>query len=110
MQNSIESIESFTAGMDFEDFRSDPKTVAAVERMLLVISEAAIRLGDHAATLCPGVPWPHIRGIGNALRHGYDRVDLESIWSTVTDDLPPLKAAVSGALQRLPQPVPPEPL
>jgi uncharacterized protein with HEPN domain len=41
-------IEQFTAGMQFEQFRSDPKTIAAVERKLQIISEAAIRLGSEA--------------------------------------------------------------
>lgn len=93
-------IEQFTAGMDFEAFRSHPMTVAAVERKLQIISEAAIRLADEAERLCPGVPWRDIRGIGNQLRHAYERIDLATIWNTVTDDLPALKAAVEAALKR----------
>ena len=88
--------------MDAPAFRADPKTVAAVERKLLVISEAAIRLGDQAETMCPGPPWRNIRGIGNWLRHQYDHVDLDSIWRTVTDDLPKLEKAVLSTLQRPP--------
>jgi uncharacterized protein with HEPN domain len=42
--------------MDFEAFRQDPKTIAAVERKLQIISEAAIRLGDEAERRCPGQP------------------------------------------------------
>ena len=84
--------------MDFEAFRQDLKTIAAVERKLLVISEAAIRLKEDAAKLCPGLPWPEIRGIGNWLRHQYDRVDLETLWNTLQDDLPPLSASVRRAL------------
>ncbi len=91
---AVQAIESFTNGMDFEDFRADPKTVGAVERILLTISEAAKSLGPAAETLCPGQPRNKIRGTGNGLRHQYDRIDLQSIWDTVTDDLPPLKAAV----------------
>jgi uncharacterized protein with HEPN domain len=49
--DAISSIEQFTYGMDFAGFRSDTKTVAAVERKLLVISEAAIRLGDQGPAL-----------------------------------------------------------
>lgn len=41
-------IEEFTAGMNFEAFRSNPMAVAAVERKLLVISEAAVRIGSEA--------------------------------------------------------------
>jgi uncharacterized protein with HEPN domain len=46
----------------------------------------------------PGLPWRDIRGIGNWLRHQYDRVDIETIWNTLTRDLPPLKEAVHRAL------------
>jgi len=91
-------IEQFTSGMDFEGFRTNPMAVAAVERKLLIISEAAIRLGDEAERRCPDLPWRDIRGIGNQIRHAYERIDLDTIWSAVTDDLPPLKAAVVRAL------------
>jgi uncharacterized protein with HEPN domain len=50
-------IEEFTHGMDFDAFRSDAKTSAAVERKLLVISEAAVRLGDQAPIVGPDVPY-----------------------------------------------------
>lgn len=86
-------IESFTSGMDFEAFRSNPMAVAAVERKLQIISEAAIRLGDEAEACCPGIPWRDVRGIGNQLRHGYDRIDLRQIRQTV-EDLPQLRMAV----------------
>jgi uncharacterized protein with HEPN domain len=55
--DAIGPIEAFTSGMDFEAFREDPKTVAAVERKLQIISEAAIRLGANAERRCPGLPW-----------------------------------------------------
>lgn len=91
-------IGQFVRGMDLEAFRGDPKTIAAVERKLLLISEAAVRLGDDAERLCPGLPWRNIRGIGNWLRHRYDRVDVETLWKTVIDDLPPLRCGVLLAL------------
>jgi len=69
-----------------------------LERKLLIISEAAIRLKDAADLLCPGVPWRDIRGIGNWLRHQYHRIDAETVWNTIQDDLPPLKAAVERVL------------
>ena len=99
---AIANIEEFTSGMDFAAFQSDPRTAAAVERKLLLISEAATRLGDQGPALCPDQPWPKIRGAGNWIRHQYERIDLEEIWRTVTDDLPPLKASADRALA--PQP------
>ena len=97
--DGIAMIEQFTSGMDFEAFRSDPMAVAAVERKLQIISEAAIRLADDAERLCPGFPWRDIRGIGNQLRHAYERIDLQSIWTTVKDDLPALRAGIEDALR-----------
>ncbi len=91
---AIGMIERFTSGMDFVVFREDPKTVAAVERKLLVISEAAVRLGRIAEETFPDLPWRNIRGIGNWLRHQYDGVELEVVWKTVVDELPPLKSAI----------------
>lgn len=99
---AIALIERFTAGMDAATFQADVRTVAAVERKLLVISEAAIRLDDQAEALCPGLAWRDIRGIGNWLRHQYDNIDVQGIWRTVVNDLPPLKAAVQRALASRP--------
>ena len=97
--DSIDMIGQFVRGMDLESFGQDPKTVAAVERKLLVISEAAIRLGEDAERLCPGLPWHSIRGIGNWLRHRYDSVDVETVWVTVVDHhLPQLRSGVVRAL------------
>jgi len=54
--DAIAMIEQFTAGMDFEAFRSNPMAIAAVERKLQVISEAAIRLGNEAEQHVPDQP------------------------------------------------------
>jgi uncharacterized protein with HEPN domain len=98
--DAVDLIEQFTAGMDFEAFRRDAKTVAAVERKLQVISEAATRLGGEAEARYPGLPWRDMRGIGNWLRHQYERIELPVIWETVTEDLPALKSAVLRALSQ----------
>ncbi|MGD0499387.1 MAG: HepT-like ribonuclease domain-containing protein [Bryobacteraceae bacterium] len=43
--DAIDAIAQFVRGMDFEASREDRKTIAAVERKLLLTSEAATRLG-----------------------------------------------------------------
>jgi uncharacterized protein with HEPN domain len=88
--SAILLIEEFTQGIDFEAFQRDPKTIAAVERKLQIISEAATRLGLDAEQRCPDMPWADIRGMGNWLRHRYDRVELDIVWTTVTVNLPVL--------------------
>jgi uncharacterized protein with HEPN domain len=96
--DAIAMIEQFVLGMNFDAFREDPRTIAAVERKLQIISEAAIRLGTAVEEGIPGPSWRNIRGLGNWLRHRYERIELPMIWKTLTDDLPPLKASVLQAL------------
>jgi uncharacterized protein with HEPN domain len=52
----------------------------------------------------PGHPWQNIRGMGNRLRHAYDRIDFTVVWTVVSDDLPALKADAARALDRLGDP------
>ena len=56
---------------------------------------------DQKQQFCPGLPWHNIRGIGNWLRHQYDRVELDTVWYTATVEIVPLKASVKAALQQL---------
>jgi uncharacterized protein with HEPN domain len=98
---NIVRIEEFTAGMDAVAFANDLKTSNAVERCLERISEAARKLGGIAEDLCPAVPWPKVRAIGNFLRHEYDRIEIGRVWWTIEGDLPVLKTAVEAALKQL---------
>ena len=80
---NISRIEEFTAGLDLEAFGHNAQTFYAVKHALLIISEGAKKLDPTAEELCPALPWPSVRGIGNLLRHEYDRVDIARIWRVV---------------------------
>ena len=107
--DNIARIQQYTAGMNCDAFMADPKTYDAVERCLSRISEAAIKLAEEAHHHCPDIPWPSIRGLGNFLRHEYDRIEGDRIWFMLEDRLPELKAAVQAAVTRLETPQPPQP-
>lgn len=98
---NIEAIERFTAGMDLHGYALADQTIRATKYSLLVISEAAAKLGDRAAELCPAIPWREIRGLGNRLRHDYQNIDIVRIWLLIERDLPTLKVACGDALRRL---------
>lgn len=87
--------------MDIAGLRVDSKTRDAVERCLERISEAAAKLGDEASEIVPGQPWPEIRALGNRLRHEYDRVRIERLWTIIVEELPSLCAACEDGLRRL---------
>jgi uncharacterized protein with HEPN domain len=82
-------------GPDGKDWLDDTKTRNAVERQLLIISEAAVRIHRHAPDLLTSdtgeVDWPGVRGIGNFLRHRYDDLDHQVLIGVVRHRLEPLR-------------------
>jgi uncharacterized protein with HEPN domain len=62
---NIDLILEFTKDMEFDAFLADDRTRLVVERCLLIISEAARKLGSEAEQRCPEIPWPRVRGLGN---------------------------------------------
>jgi uncharacterized protein with HEPN domain len=99
--DQIALIETFTSGLSFEQFSANTQTVYASLHALLILSEAATKLGPEAPLLVPGQPWQAIRGIGNVLRHEYDGVDPNTVWRIIdSGDLASLKKAVRTAISR----------
>lgn len=99
---NAEAIERFTAGMDFEAFAASEVTLYASLYALLIVSEAARKLGARAETLVPGQPWHDIRSIGNVLRHDYHAVDPDAVWRIIRGgDLASLRQAVAEVAARL---------
>jgi uncharacterized protein with HEPN domain len=96
------SILDYTAGFDRQTFSRNRLIRDAVERCLERISEAASKLGSTAETLLPNHPWRYIRDLGNILRHAYDSVDDEIVWSIVTERLPTLIIDARNAAAKLP--------
>ena len=95
---NIVLIERFAAGLDYDAFRANEQVTYAVLHALLIISEAARRLGVEAERLAPNLPCRAIRALGNVLRHEYGGIDRAEIWRIVTEDLSLLKRAAEQAL------------
>ncbi len=98
---NAERIEGYVAGMERAAFERDGRTRDAVERCVERVCEAVHRLGGRAEALMPGHPWGDIRGMGNRLRHAYDRISLDILWNTVRERVPALAGDAQRALERL---------
>ena len=46
----------------------------------------------------PGIPWEDIIGMRHRLVHAYFAINLDILWGTVRDDLPPLVEALREVL------------
>jgi uncharacterized protein with HEPN domain len=73
------------------------------ERPLRLAGEAVIgRLGDVATKLpdevikaTPAIPWREVKGMRIIAAHAYHRIDYETVWVTLRDDVPRIGEAVS---------------
>ncbi len=59
-----------------------------------IIGEAANNVTEDTRTELHSVPWLDIIGMRHRLVHAYFDVDLNVLWKTLKEDLPPLSIAL----------------
>lgn len=95
---TIEMAEQFIAGMTFEQFQDDPKTIFAVTRALEVIGEATKQIPLSLRESYPQIPWKSVTGMRDKLIHAYFGVKVDVLWDTTQQDLQRLKPVVQAML------------
>ena len=82
-------------GLDYAQFSADTKLVEACVFNLSQMGELANRVEDDFARAHPEVPWRLLYGLRNRIVHDYEGVNLQLIWEIISDDLAPLRDALS---------------
>jgi uncharacterized protein with HEPN domain len=95
MQEACNKISGYVSGMEFQDFRADPRTADAVVRNLEIIGEASNGIPDEEKLLKPEIDWAAIKGLRNRIVHEYFGLSLSVIWAIVENDLPVLSQQLS---------------
>ena len=81
-----------------EDLARQRTTELALTKLVETVGEAASRVAKETQGRAPEIPWAQIVTMRHRLVHGYDAVDLDVLWSTVTEDLPELIAILETFL------------
>lgn len=99
MRDAAQHIARATAGVTCEGFLNDRDKRQSVLFSFLIIGEAANRLRRvDAATADRISAVPQIVGLRNSLIHGYRSIDYETVWRTIWESLPVLRAEVDALL------------
>lgn len=85
-----------------EDLNDDRLLVLGLIKAVEIIGEAASKVTKVYQTEHPQIPWSAIIAMRNVLIHGYFNVDLDEVWSTPQNDLPPLIADLEKIVQDRP--------
>jgi uncharacterized protein with HEPN domain len=98
------AIRRFTEGVSLADFKANEEKHEAVNRKFQIIGEAARRLSPEARNAFPEIPWKLITAMRNILVHDYDDVDLEVVFDTAHENVPPLVERLEAYLAAHPPP------
>ncbi|MEI2692864.1 MAG: HepT-like ribonuclease domain-containing protein [Anaerolineae bacterium] len=70
----------------------------ALVKEVEIIGEAAYLISAATRKQLPGVPWEDIIGMRHRLIHAYFDINLDILWKTVQNDLPPLAETLVEAI------------
>lgn len=94
----ITLIRQLLANVTYDAAWQDKNRWSAFERHLEVISEASKSIPPAWRAEHPDLDWPAIVGLGNILRHTYQKASIPILWSIYEHDLDPLEAAINAML------------
>jgi uncharacterized protein with HEPN domain len=98
MIESAEAAASFTQGRGRADLDSDRLLAFASARAIEVFGEAASKLSAETRQALPQIPWGPMIGMRNRIVHAYFDIDFDILWSTATEEIPPILPLLRAAL------------
>ena len=98
MLDAAREAVSFARGRVREDLNGDRQLVLALVKDIEIVGEAATGVTEPARSELADIPWQAIVAMRNRLVHAYFDINLDVVWQTVQQDLPPLIVQLEHAL------------
>ena len=87
----IDFIAAHINGIQKEDLENDEVLLDSMQFRLIQISENANKLSENFKRKHTDIDWHEIYGLRNWIVHDYGNVSYDIIFSTLTNDIQPLK-------------------
>jgi uncharacterized protein with HEPN domain len=101
IRDEIEGVGLAVRGLSFAQYQDSYMHRRTVERAAQIVSEASRALPPDLLAQYADAPWSSIIGIGNILRHEYQRLDDKQLWEIATVHMPKLEPVVARMLAEL---------
>ena len=98
MMDAAKEALAFSRNRSRSDLDRDRMLEHSLVRCIEIIGEAASQVTKETQRQLPDIPWPSMVAMRNRLIHAYFDIDLDRVWDTVIDDLPPLISALDVIL------------
>lgn len=92
---------AWTHACDAQSFAEDAMRVAAVERDLFILGEAAKDVPEEVRAMAPAYPWRDVVRMRDFLAHGYASVEVATLLRIAQEDLPRDLPLLEALLARL---------
>jgi len=99
MLDAAHEAMKFAEGKQREDLKQDRLLVLGLIKAVEIIGEAASKVSKEYQAAHAQIPWAAIIAMRNILIHDYFGIDLDEVWSTIQNDLPPLIAELEELIQ-----------
>ena len=90
MLDAAKNAGVFTEGKSRHDLENDLQLQFALARAVEIVCEAACNVTDDFQAANPQIAWEQIMGMRQWLVHACFKIDLDVLWKTTVEDLPPL--------------------
>ena len=90
MLDAAREAEAFYQNKTRKSLDSDRKLTFALVKCIEIIGEAATQISNESREALPQIPWSDIIAMRNRLIHAYFDINLDILWKTIVEDLPPL--------------------
>jgi uncharacterized protein with HEPN domain len=87
---AIKLIFRYTEAVDLDALATNIEKQDAILRRITIIGEETKRLSKGFRERHSSIPWKEIAGMRDVITHDYDEVDLDEVWTVITENLPQL--------------------
>ena len=103
IHSAAQRICLFAIGLSKANLATNEEKQSAILYQVIVVGEATKQLSIDFRNTHLDVPWKDIAGMRDILAHQYDRVNLDTLWDVIQNDIPELIELIAPLL---PKPTP----